>query len=192
MLPQMDYNEEARKLWSRLSELQNDFRSFHNNLDPMHQAENGGIIYVGSDTAARCLDTLKSRNITGVVNCASNIPCHHIGHLDYYKFDIADWRRHTQLSGVELKHFLSPVFEFINVKLEKGESVLVHCLAGAHRAGTTGIMCLMHYEGMDSKTAILEAKKRRPIIDPIGDFKSLLGQCDMLPREMGQQRFKLY
>ena len=33
----------------------------------------------------------------------------------------------------------------------------------------------------------------RPIIDPIGDFKSLLGQCDMLPREVGvQQQFKLY
>jgi hypothetical protein len=50
----------------------------------------------------------------------------------------------------------------------------------------------MHYEGLDSKTAIAEAKRRRPIIDPIGDFKSLLGQCDMLPREHGGVQFKLY
>ena len=27
-----------------------------------------------------------------------------------------------------------------------GESVLVHCLAGAHRAGTTGIISLMHFQ----------------------------------------------
>ena len=32
------------------------------------------------------------------------------------------------------------------------------------RAGTTGIMCLMHYEGLDCRTAIAEAKKRRCII----------------------------
>ena len=79
--------------------------------------------------------------------------------------------------------------------------MLVHCLAGAHRAGTTGIISLMHFQvdenneneyddkgdendegdevdedilvqGLDSSEGIKRAKSRRPIIEPIGDFRS--------------------
>jgi len=64
-----------------------------------------------------------------------------------------------------------------------GESVLVHCLAGAHRAGTTGIISLMHFQGLDSGEAIKRAKSRRPIIEPIGDFRTLLSMCDAIPRD---------
>ena len=34
------------------------------------------------------------------------------------------------------------MLEFINDVINRGESVLVHCLAGAHRAGTTGTLPL--------------------------------------------------
>jgi len=190
MLPETDYNKEAEKLWASLGET----RSFYNNLDPIHKSKDGGFIFVGSDTAARDLRTLSTRGITGVVNCTTNLQCYHLGQLgsvqpDYFKFDIAGWRRHTD--SQDLKQFLSPVFEFMDVRLNRGESVLVHCLAGAHRAGTTGVMSLMHYEGLDSSEAIKEAKKRRPIIEPIGDFKTLLASCDQIPRESGQRRFRL-
>jgi hypothetical protein len=50
----------------------------------------------------------------------------------------------------------------------------VHCLAGAHRAGTTGCACLIHFAGMDVRTAIASAKKCRPIIDPIGALPQFL------------------
>ena len=40
--------------------------------------------------------------------------------------------------GGPIETFLKPVLEFINDVINRGESVLVHCLAGAHRAGTTG------------------------------------------------------
>ena len=38
----------------------------------------------------------------------------------------------------EVEPILKPVLEFIDDVIKRGESVLVHCLAGAHRAGTTG------------------------------------------------------
>ena len=41
-------------------------------------------------------------------------------------------------NGGELGTWLKPVLEFINDVINRGQSVLVHCLAGAHRAGTTG------------------------------------------------------
>ena len=125
---------------------------------------------------------LQGRGITSVVNCTTNIECFHKGTLDYFTFDIAYWRRQAAISK-ELINFLKPVLEFITDVINRGESVLVHCLAGAHRAGTTGIICLMHFEGLLSKEAVLLAKKRRPIIEPIGDFRDLLFKCDQLARD---------
>lgn len=46
----------------------------------------------------------------------------------------------------------------------------------------TGVICLMHFQGLSSAEAISVAKSRRPIIEPIGDFKELLAQCDRLRR----------
>ena len=66
------------------------------------------------------------------------------------------------------------MFKFIEEAISKGESVLVHCLAGAHRAGTTGCACLMHFGGLDPETAIVTAKKLRSIIDPISTFPDFL------------------
>ena len=44
--------------------------------------------------------------------------------------------------------FTNPMFAFIEEAIAGGESVLVHCLAGAHRAGTTGCACLVHFAGL--------------------------------------------
>lgn len=41
--------------------------------------------------------------------------------------------------------FVEPLFEFIEAAIARGDSILIHCLAGAHRAGTTGVACLVHY-----------------------------------------------
>lgn len=192
----LDYNQEAKKLFDSFD---GSCSSRFNNLDPIYRSEAGGFIYVGGDLvrillpinqlsivclqAARDLTGLQRRGVTAVVNCTINIQCFHKGSLDYFIFDVAFWRREVQgrLSG-ELSAFLKPVLEFINDVINRGESVLVHCLAGAHRAGTTGIICLMHFQGIDSTTAISTAKNRRPIIEPIGDFRELLSRCDQLQR----------
>ena len=45
-------------------------------------------------------------------------------------------------------------------------------------------------QGLNSTDAIKAAKTRRPIIEPIGDFRELLSQCDLLRRN-SQSRFLL-
>ena len=148
----LDYNQEAKKLFDSLD---GSSRSRFNNLDPIYRSEAGGFIYVGGDLvrillpinqlsivclqAARDLAGLQRRGITAVVNCTTNIQCFHKGSLDYFVFDVSFWRREVlgRLNG-DLSAFLKPVLEFINDVINRGESVLVHCLAGAHRAGTTG------------------------------------------------------
>jgi len=46
--------------------------------------------------------------------------------------------------------------------------VIIHCLAGAHRAGTAGVACLMHLADLDRATATTIAQTARPAINPIG------------------------
>lgn len=62
---------------------------------------------------------------------------------------------------------------------------MVHCLAGAHRAGTTGCACLIFFGNMDVSTAISTAKKLRPIIDPIGQLPEFLRKLKAALDEIG-------
>lgn len=82
----------------------------------------------------------------------------------------------------KLTDLLRPMLEFIEAALSQGGSVLVHCLAGAHRAGATATICLMHFGGMSANQAEVSARSLRPVIQLIGDFPELVGLCDKLER----------
>ena len=58
--------------------------------------------------------------------------------------------------------------------------MLIHCLAGAHRAGTAGVASLMHLCGFDARTATRIAQTARPAINPIGSFPDLLAALEVL------------
>jgi protein-tyrosine phosphatase len=74
--------------------------------------------------------------------------------------------------------FIEKMFSWVDDALDGGGSVLVHCLAGAHRAGTTGILLLMHKGGLGAEQATVAAKAARPIIDPIFDFVDCLSMYE--------------
>lgn len=71
-------------------------------------------------------------------------------------------------------NFLHPVHTFIDSCLERGENVMVHCLAGAHRAGTTGVSYMMKASGLGYEEARMVARKCRPVVDPCGQLEKLL------------------
>lgn len=174
----LDFDEEARKLWEKLNLDPNSLnRGLWNHVDPIYKHPSGGTIYVGNQTAAENLSFLKSLNITHVVNCTyghSKIPNFHEKHLKYYTFAISNWQSFVNSTNASILAFIDPLFRFIDEAIEIGENVLVHCLAGAHRAGTTGCACLMYYANLDVPTAISTAKTLRPIIDPIGQLPEFL------------------
>jgi protein-tyrosine phosphatase len=51
---------------------------------------------------------------------------------------------------------------------------MVHCLAGAHRAGTTGVSYIMKKGQMKYMQARMIAKKLRPVVDPFAGLEELL------------------
>jgi len=177
----MDFDEQAKLLFERLN-LEYGGKSsggnYWNPIDPIFKhPSGGGTIYVGNQTAAENLTLLKSSNITHVVNCTygeSKIPNFHAGKLSYINFPISHWQSFVNSNNASVLSFVEPVFAFIDEAITNGESVLVHCLAGAHRAGTTGVACLIHYAKMNVSNAIAAAKQLRPIIDPIGQLPEFL------------------
>ena len=60
----------------------------------------------------------------------------------------------------------------MDAALARGESVLIHCMAGAHRAGTVGVAVVMRLSaGPDRRFApyddtLAAARRRRPILEP--------------------------
>ena len=70
--------------------------------------------------------------------------------------------------------FFSSCHNFIDQALDEGKHVMVHCLAGAHRAGTTGVSYMMKQGHMSYKNAVSVAKQQRPVVDPIGHLEQLL------------------
>jgi hypothetical protein len=127
-----------------------------NPVDPIWKHPNGaGTIYVGNQTAAESLDVLRGIGVTHVVNCtvgSSQIPNFHEGKpgspIKYYRFPISFWSNHVDNSDASVVAFVTPVFAFIEDAVAKGENVLIHCLAGAHRAGPTGCAVLMYFAGI--------------------------------------------
>lgn len=175
----LDFDAEARSLFTRLNiDPKTKSNSLYNPVDPIwRHPTGGGTIYVGNQTAAESLAMLQSLGITRVVNCTHGhgaIPNYHPTQLIYYTFPISHWSIHVNSSNTSVLNFSNPMFEFIEEAISKGENVLVHCLAGAHRAGTTGCACLVHFAKMNVPEAIRTAKACRRIIDPIGQLPEFL------------------
>ena len=76
-----------------------------------------------------------------------------------------------------LAYFARP-FEWIHAATASGSSVLIHCLAGAHRAGTTGVAFIMYSTGLEARVALPLARRLRGIIDPIGMLGDILTKYD--------------
>ena len=80
--------------------------------------------------------------------------------------------------------FFRKFFDWVDSALKQGGNVLIHCLAGAHRAGTAAIGYLMYRAEMDVRSAIIAAKMCRSIIEPIGSFANLLVRLDIALRKL--------
>lgn len=184
--PPIDYAEAGRLLLSRVN--------LQSGLAPQRYApfnviyqhpETGGKVYVGNATAAsnrKVLDEMGG--CRRIVFCQDGDGSKHFEEdpeFRYLTFPIGRWRSHINRKPNEVLNFFTPLFNFLDAELSEGQNILIHCLAGAHRAGTAGIASLMYLCEMDKEEATDAAKKLRPAINPIGDFPVLL---ELLERGM--------
>lgn len=106
--------------------------------------------------------------------------CSGAGAQKYLRFNVASWKAAGAVDYLrerpeaEVIAHIEKMLSWVDDALASGGNVLVHCLAGAHRAGTTGILCLMHKSGLGAHEATVVAQHARPIIQPIFDFEECL------------------
>ncbi|CAJ1948971.1 unnamed protein product [Cylindrotheca closterium] len=197
----VDYDEEGRKLLARVHLLDNDdnddkgssqdddaamsaFRRAHAYSNPIYRdPTTGGTVHVGNHMAAESLGKLNDmtpapcRRIVYCLDRQNGKPFQDNPEFTYHDFNIGWWRQtlgHDRYDPIKVLEFFQPFFDFLDAELKEGRAILIHCLAGAHRAGTAGIASLMYLTGMSAEEATKAAKSLRPIINPISDFPKLL------------------
>ena len=180
----IDFDDEGRKILASklgfMGGIPSPSDKGGNDYDALYRSPKGeGIIYVGNDRVAKNKQVLRKLGISRIINCThgdSQLPNYHQPSTEfiYMNFQICYWEHETKGEDDKLLKFFNNVFNFIDVAINDGKNVLIHCLAGAHRAGATAIACLMHYTDMNVQAAITAAKICRPIIDPISHLATLI------------------
>lgn len=195
-----DFNAEAHSLFQLLNLGQEGAateasarRHRYRDLDAVwRHPSSGGRVFIGNRTAASTRRILQQHGITHVVNCTSDMPLYFERSCDrkldpirYFRFDIYRFYRELDLSGHAGVHaFFLPVLRWIDEAAAGGHGVLIHCLAGAHRAGTTGIAYTMHASDLEATTAITACQACRPVVDPIHELRTLLLRLGEARREL--------
>jgi|Dee2metaT_26_FD_contig_71_77431_length_947_multi_6_in_0_out_0_1 hypothetical protein len=113
----------------------------------------GALLLVGDKNIAHSTAGLEARKVHRIVHCQSTdgwCPFENDPKFRYLKFPVGEFRSrrdHLDISkgGEATLQFFDPLFEFVDFELTRGNNVLIHCLAGAHRAGTCGVACLMYF-----------------------------------------------
>jgi len=181
----LDYDAEGR----RLLELIRSGRGQFHDLDVVAQHPGGGKVYVGNYTSAQKRDILDAHGIRHIVNC-QDLSSENYHEKDpefsYFRFPISFWwkdareisSQDTALADKTAIAYFNRLFEWGDPVLASGRNILVHCLAGAHRAGTTGVAYLMHLENRRFPEALQLAQQRRGQINPIGTLLDLVKRYD--------------
>ena len=177
----LDYDEEGKKIFLKFLGVGvegAEERKAYDIINSMYKhPKTGGIIFVGGQSACERLSILQEFKITHVLNCTDSIKNYFeskpVG-IVYLRKDMGSWWKDVNKTDESLVKFISPALEFIMQAILKGENVLIHCLAGAHRAGTMGIISLMFFASLHLKEAVPTAQRLRPVINPIGMFPQLL------------------
>ena len=176
-----DWDAEARKLLGRVNvSLQS--RTAFNHLDCIYQhPTTQAKLFVGNQTAARNVQLLQAENIFRIVNCQELTSCNFFeqdARFEYRRFPVSRWRTEVNTDEDVIRYFEEGCHAWIAANLDEGRNVLVHCLAGAHRAGTTGVSFMMREGRYNADTAIRLAKALRPVIDPFGSLLELLERLE--------------
>ena len=66
---------------------------------------------------------------------------------------------------------------------------MLHCIDGAHRAGSAGISYMMRGGRISFKNALTIGTRLRPVIDPFGDLAELLTRFEAAQEMLGYETF---
>ncbi|KAG8468509.1 hypothetical protein KFE25_013592 [Diacronema lutheri] len=187
-----DWDKEAERLFARLNVVAADGNTGgkHTDLDVIWQdVGTGARVYIGNRRAATTRKILEPCGINAIVNCQDLASANSFEGresaraIEYLRLNVQHWPDEVAEEGNErgagVLDYFSPCFDWIDKSLERGESVLIHCYAGAHRAGTVGVAFLMYAARLRLAEALRLAQRCRPIINPFARLLKLLRMLEL-------------
>lgn len=118
-------------------------------------------LYLGSSFNAYDIENFKKLKITVILNITKEINNFYQDNLKltYYKFPIYDD------NNDEIDIILDESYEILDIHLNLGEPILVHCYMGASRSASVIIYYLMKKMNMDFKSSLDYVMEKRPIVN---------------------------
>ena len=109
----------------------------------------GAKVFCGNIEAASNKDFHNSEQVFYIINCQEETSQNfheNNSKYRYYRFPITKWgsMMHSCNTEEKVSDFFQLPFGWIDKALAQGHNCLIHCLAGAHRAGTTSVAFLMY------------------------------------------------
>lgn len=162
------FDIQAEKIFSSLQGV----RTYDPNddLDPVWEdPDTHAKVYIGGIHAANTLKILQSHDITSVVNCQALHSANALqgeASLKFHNIPVATYIGQPSFASVEdfWKKF-GDFFAFVDNSLAHRQSVLIHCLAGAHRAPTATAVYLLYKSRLSVAQVNEHIKRCRPIAD---------------------------
>eukprot|EP00906_Rhabdomonas_costata_P031118 RCo043976 len=136
-----------------------------------------GKLYLGNVEGASSAAKLNALGITHVVNAALDLPNFFSGRLAYFNCNLRD-------DFYERIQFDGPL-QFIHNALHQGGVVLVHCRVGASRSAAIVVAYLMVYHRLTLKEILGKLERRRPCVDPNGNYMFQLMQLQARMQSQG-------
>ena len=152
------------------------FRPYHQTMNVIWRV-GSAVLWLGGWHCGNDWELMEEHNIKHVVNCTDRVQSHpdlgRKGGTTFLKFMVTAGGYADNAFD-----FFRPVFESIVAALAAGKSVLIHCRAGAHRAGTTACAVVMHLGRLGVEEAARMVKKSRSVVSISGDFWRLLKRLE--------------
>ena len=130
-------------------------------------------IFQGGWLAAHDLDRMREHNIGLIINCTTNVPLPRWRQMpdtpECVIFPIFQGEFCEALDRGQGLMVLEPLFEKVrNTMNDRAQNVMIHCKAGAHRAGIMGVIFTMYYLKIPIKEAIRHVRSKRSCTCVIG------------------------
>ncbi|KAG6599622.1 Dual specificity protein phosphatase 1 [Phytophthora cinnamomi] len=121
-------------------------------------------LFIGSYGAANNLDALKREGITHILCVSPTLPLQFPEEFAYLRLEVAD------LPSVHISDFFDEALGFVDVALETGGKVLVHCFMGRSRSATIVLAYLIAREALTLSDALNKLRAVRPQAQPNTGF----------------------
>jgi len=116
-------------------------------------------LYIGNYESPLDTEFIKNKNIKLIINCTKNYKYNVDDSINILRLNITDYN--SPENNIIIASNIDKILEIINIYLNSGEGVLVHCHMGQQRSAMIISCYLMKYHNMKLEETLEKIKLKR-------------------------------